>query len=106
MTPATGASAPTSRTTRRRCAARWPSTPTARSTIQAGSGSLAIARFSLVGPGTTEALAGLTLGERDDRLPDRVLVLGVAGPRPDAGRPRPLEFVRAELSATGVAVGR
>src|SRR5580704_2899496 len=60
----------------------------------------------LVGPGATEALAGLVLGERDDRLPDRVLVLGVVGPRPDTGRPRPLEFVRAELPATGVAVGR
>jgi hypothetical protein len=44
-------------------------------------------RSRLAGPGTTEALAGLMLGERDDPLPDRVLVLGVVGPCPDTGRP-------------------
>jgi len=51
------------------------------------------AQSPLVGPGTAEALAGLVLGERDDRLPGRVLVLGVVGARPDTSRPRPLEFV-------------
>ena len=35
-----------------------------------------------------------------------MLVLGVVGPRPDTGRPRPLEVVRTEMPATGVAVGR
>src|SRR4029450_13139032 len=39
-----------------------------------------------------------------DGLPDGVLILGVVGPGPEASRPRPFEFVGAELPATRMAI--
>jgi len=52
----------------------------------------------------TEALAGLSLRQRGDGLPDRVPILGVVGPGPDASGPRPLELAGAELPATRTAI--
>jgi hypothetical protein len=43
-----------------------------------------------------EAATRLTLGQRHNRLPGRVLALGVISPRPDSRRPRALEYVSAE----------
>ena len=43
----------------------------------------------LADPGTAEAITSRILGQGEDGLPDGVLILGIAGPRPDPGRPRP-----------------
>ncbi len=63
-----------------------------------------VADLRLADPGTTEALTSFIFGEGEDRLPDRVLKLGIVGPRPDASCPRPFEFVPAELAVTRMAI--
>jgi glycosyltransferase involved in cell wall biosynthesis len=51
-----------------------------------------------------EAIAGLSLRERGDRVPGHVLIFSVIGPCPDASRPRPLEFVSAECPAACITI--
>ena len=62
-------------------------------------------RDPLVDSRAAEALAGLGLRERGDRVPGHVLIFGVIGPCPDASRPRDLEDLRKVVETIRVFNG-